>query len=92
MRLIVYKQTADDFRSNFKLTDRDIELVRVRFCDNISPPDREPCYRASVFGNDDLGFIFDSSDRDCAKQAFDKVISLDDITFNKLKSLGFEQF
>ena len=84
----VYKKTTDNFCGNYMLTNGD-QLVNVTFHGNISPPNHPLYYRVSVWGNDDLGFEYDTDSESDAYTKFMLVIGLENITFDLLRDIGF---
>ena len=92
MRFSVYKKTTENWCGNYKIMTpySTTDLVEVKFHGNIaSPIETVPCYRVSVWGNDDMGMEFDCDNEKLAMTKFMEVIRLEIITFDALKQLEF---
>ena len=92
MNFSVFKRTSDNWYGNYLVTSPyDIELVEVSFYGNIAAPlDIEPCYRVGVWGNDDCGMEFDTSDEKLALSIFMEIIGWEDVKKKRLSDLGFK--
>ena len=86
----VYKLTQDDW---FPSVYSDCgDLVFVSFHGNIhdSCKELEPVYRTSVWGGDDTGMEFDSTNEAESWTVFLQVIGLDYVNMRELSELGFK--
>lgn len=87
MRVEVYKQTSDDWYPSYQLegvAEHYKNLVRVSFLSI-----RDGSWRVCCWGADDFGMERDFKEEYDAWNIFLLVIKLEDVTFNKLKELGF---
>ena len=91
MTLIAFKRTQDDWYPNYNK-----HYVKVRFHGNISPPHQAypPCYRVSVWGNDDIGMNRDFENEWEAKDMFRKITTrkVKFVNYECLEALGFEMY
>jgi hypothetical protein len=78
MRIDVFKYTSDDFYPNFNN-----KRVRASF---ITMKDE---YRVAVWGNDNCGFERNFKSKKNAFKLFKELESVDDITIQILKKMGF---
>lgn len=78
----VFKQTSDEWCPNYPG-----DTVKVSYRGNINP--KGAMYRVCAWGDDDLGMEFDHESKSVVWQKFIEVISLEDVTFEKLKEMGF---
>lgn len=90
--MIAIKRTEDWWCGNYNRN-----YVKVKFHGNLTPPSEElnvPCYRVSVWGNDDLGMVYDVELEYEAKDMFRYITSrrVKNINMDWLESLGFEWF
>ena len=86
----VYKLTQDDW---FPSVYSDYgDLVSVYFHGNIHDSRRElePVYRTSVWGGDDIGMEFNSTNEAESWTMFLQVIGLDYVNMKELSELGFK--
>lgn len=49
-------------------------------------------WRVSVWGEDDLGMDIDFQEKDDANEIYNKICSMNDVTFERLKKLGLKPF
>ncbi len=90
MSIHAFKSTSDNWAGNFKIENDaryqggyvEVSLLKLG-------PDFY-VHRVCVWGNDDRGMEFDTEDELEAKEVFQKVILMDDVTFEKLQQLGFD--
>lgn len=76
----VFKKTSDEWCPNYPG-----DTVRVSYRGNIG----NNVYRVCAWGDDDLGMEFDHESESVVWQKFIEVISLEDVTFEKLIEMGF---
>jgi hypothetical protein len=79
MRIDIFKNTSDDFAPNF-----DNDTVQLSFI-----PIVDGSYRVAVWGNDDCGFERNFKSKKNAFKLFEELKSVDDITYQLLKRMGF---
>lgn len=84
-RTEVFKETIDNWCPNYHGT-----LVRVTYHGDIEAWRKGvPCYRVSVWGNDDIGMEYDTEDEKEALAVFMHVIGYPYVNMINLKQLGF---
>jgi hypothetical protein len=82
-RVDAFKRTSDEWYPNYH------ELVKVSFCQTGPYPPENGDWRVCAWGNDDFGMEKDFRDREEAWACFLAVISLNDVTVDRLRELGF---
>jgi hypothetical protein len=86
-RVDAFKRTSGQWYPNYHLENH--ELVKVSFCQTGPCPSENGDWRVCAWGNDDFGMEKDFQEREEAWACFLAVISLDDVTADRLRELGF---
>ena len=96
MRVDVFKTTTDDWYGSYILPEyhkgfKDKMLVEVSFLGNITDYDksRPAIWRCCVWGNDDCGMDFDCNSEAECWTTFLRVIGMENVNQEDLKTLGF---
>ena len=76
----VFKKTSDEWCPNYPG-----DTVEISYLGKID----DEVYRVCAWGRDDCGMDFDHESESVVWQKFIEVISLEDVTFEKLKEMGF---
>ena len=95
-KVSTFKKTSDDwYPCYFIANDKRHEqgMVEVKFHGNINPPSYNyKTYRVSVWGADDCGMDFDTSDELLAEVMYIELLRMPYITKEKLTEFGFNFF
>jgi len=86
-RVDAFKRTSGQWYPNYHLDSH--ELVKVSFGQTGPCPSENGDWRVCAWGNDDFGMEKDFQEREEAWACFLAVISLDDVTADRLRELGF---
>jgi len=90
-RVDVFKRTSGQWYQNYHLDNDELvdELVEVSFCQTGPCPSENGDWRVCAWGDNGFGIEKDFQEREEAWACFLAVISLDDVTVDRLKELGF---
>lgn len=88
-KIIVFKETQDQWYCSFKTLKPDLMLVQVSLLELRIDDFNHFSYRVCVWGNDDVGMELDFELEGDAKAMFYTVISLKYVNVSDLKKLGF---
>lgn len=91
-RMSVFKRTRDNWHGSYRLDGYPDLLVNVRYAGNISPPNWDPLYSVSVWGNDDTAMTFEVDNESAAFAKFLEVLALNYVDYEALEQLGFTRF
>lgn len=87
-RIEVFKETQDDWYPSYYLKQGNM-LVSIMYHGNISHPGIAAVYRTSVWGNDDCGMEYDSTNEAECWNVFLQVIGMNYVNRADLYALGF---
>lgn len=87
MRIDCFKQTFDDWYSEFRIKDDQRHQGKFVCLSLLSLSNG--LHRVCVWGNDDCGFDFDTSDPIEARQLYSQLALQESIIKSHLKTLGF---